>query len=332
VEVPVGATGNPVKAVVYKVRSFVNAESPVRAKDARTVCRIVQAGSEDPAYSGKNDNSAKNSAPKIENFPRAVGKKKKRHGLRTVLVLAAVAAIVYGGIAYKQYDDRQKELAAIAYAEESYLRARDEFAAGHYTKARKAFYEAWLKDIDDSYAWYYLSCGMEYASGNSYSSAKRDIQKAADLAETDEVKKLAESLLLKVKKQEELYEAELARQREEVKEKPVSSEPYVGMTLSPEKLEYRGTDKVNGMNVTKYRYIYGSKQYDVYLDKFNSVRKVVDVTPNYSGGTSQKKNSNKRSGSEYPASDYVHPDDFYYDYYDDFYDYEDAEDYWEEYG
>ena len=33
-----------------------------------------------------------------------------------------------------------------------------------------------------------------------------------------------------------------------------------------------------------------------------------------------------------PALDYYHPEDFYEDYYDDFWDYEDAEDYWEEYG
>ncbi len=33
----------------------------------------------------------------------------------------------------------------------------------------------------------------------------------------------------------------------------------------------------------------------------------------------------------YHASDYAHPDDFYYDYYDDFWDYEDAEEYWEQY-
>ena len=31
----------------------------------------------------------------------------------------------------------------------------------------------------------------------------------------------------------------------------------------------------------------------------------------------------------YDAKDYVHPDDFYYDYFDDFIDYEEAEEYWE---
>ena len=36
------------------------------------------------------------------------------------------------------------------------------------------------------------------------------------------------------------------------------------------------------------------------------------------------------SGDPYHADDYVHPDDFYYEYRDDFSDYEEAEEYWEE--
>ena len=48
------------------------------------------------------------------------------------------------------------------------------------------------------------------------------------------------------------------------------------------------------------------------------------------------KPAQSRSGTKekdpYDASDYSHADDFYYDHYDDFWDYEDAEDYWEEYG
>ena len=36
-----------------------------------------------------------------------------------------------------------------------------------------------------------------------------------------------------------------------------------------------------------------------------------------------------KKSDPFHASDYAHPDDFYYDYYDDFWDYEDAEDYWE---
>ena len=48
--------------------------------------------------------------------------------------------------------------------------------------------------------------------------------------------------------------------------------------------------------------------------------------------SSSGSSSKKKSSDPYGASDYAHPDDFYYDYYDDFWDYEDAEDYWEEYG
>ncbi len=36
------------------------------------------------------------------------------------------------------------------------------------------------------------------------------------------------------------------------------------------------------------------------------------------------------TGDPYHVEDYVHPDDFYYEYWDDFSDYEEAEEYWEE--
>ncbi len=350
VEVPIGATGNPVKAVVYKVRSFVNAESPVRVTEARTVYRIVQAGSEDPAYSGKSDEPVRKSAPKIETYPRAVGRKKKKHGIRTVLLVAAAAAIVYGGIAYKQFNDRQQELVAIAYAEESYLKAQKEFAAGNYTEARKAFYEAKKKSIGDSEAWYWLSSGLEDAEKKSYSSAKRDIQKAIDMAESDNLKKQAESLLLKVKRQEELYEAEqLKRQKEEEKEareRLAKSLPYVGMSEAdiantvlgaPSATVRHNYQVVNGDQVLANLYDYTRNGYVIFTarcvnGKVTQVWDDRDSPYKQSSGTGKKTDKEKKTGSQYPASDYYHPDDFYYDYYDDFYDYEDAEDYWEEYG
>jgi len=53
-----------------------------------------------------------------------------------------------------------------------------------------------------------------------------------------------------------------------------------------------------------------------------------------SSGSKKKTTTTKKAATKaydpYHAADYVHPDDFYYDYYDDFYDYEDAEDYWYE--
>ncbi len=62
------------------------------------------------------------------------------------------------------------------------------------------------------------------------------------------------------------------------------------------------------------------------------IKKVEEYLPaTYSKGTNsiKKDNKKKKSSDPYNASDYVHPDDFYYDYYDDFWDFEDAEDYWE---
>ncbi len=46
----------------------------------------------------------------------------------------------------------------------------------------------------------------------------------------------------------------------------------------------------------------------------------------YSGSGS----TNKKDDDPYNATDYAHPEDFYYDHYDDFFDYEDAEDYYNE--
>ncbi|MBR0414134.1 MAG: hypothetical protein IJI67_03575 [Clostridia bacterium] len=61
----------------------------------------------------------------------------------------------------------------------------------------------------------------------------------------------------------------------------------------------------------------------------------VPYSRDKSGGSSSSKKSTTKPATTkeydpYHAADYIHPDDFYYDYYDDFYDYEDAEDYWYE--
>lgn len=52
-------------------------------------------------------------------------------------------------------------------------------------------------------------------------------------------------------------------------------------------------------------------------------------TPKPTPRPTPKPSATPKKSDPYHASDYSHPDDFYYDYYDDFWDYEDAEDYWE---
>jgi hypothetical protein len=59
-------------------------------------------------------------------------------------------------------------------------------------------------------------------------------------------------------------------------------------------------------------------------------QKALDATPEPTPRPTTKPTAKPESSDPYHASDYSHPEDFYYDYYDDFWDYEDAEDYWEE--
>lgn len=98
-------------------------------------------------------------------------------------------------------------------------------------------------------------------------------------------------------------------------------------------------EMVSGEQVLANLYDYTKNGYVIFTARCVN-GKVTDVWDHrsspykQSSGTSSKndRGKEKKSDEKYPASDYVHPDDFYYDYYDDFYDYEDAEDYWEEYG
>ena len=56
------------------------------------------------------------------------------------------------------------------------------------------------------------------------------------------------------------------------------------------------------------------------------------TTPTPRPTVTPKRSSGKSNGDPYNAKDYSNPDFFYDDYYDDFSDYDEAEQYWEEYG
>lgn len=112
--------------------------------------------------------------------------------------------------------------------------------------------------------------------------------------------------------------------------------PSIGTKLSYDDGLYflGGGGKIGGVSTTKFRYYNGSEFFVVYLDSKYVVKKVEDYLPGSSskGKSSDKKDSSKKKSSDpYNASNYLHPDDFYYDYYDDFWDYEDAEEYWKKY-
>lgn len=76
--------------------------------------------------------------------------------------------------------------------------------------------------------------------------------------------------------------------------------------------------------------------YCLWMERYGGglpTEKAPDVTPRPTPRSTPrptpKPSTTPKKSDPYHASDYSHPDDFYYDYYDDFWDYEDAEDYWE---
>ena len=109
--------------------------------------------------------------------------------------------------------------------------------------------------------------------------------------------------------------------------------PRLGEKISyKEETYFLGGEEIGGVSTSKFRLTRGSKTYIVYVDKDYIVKRVEDYQSKASTGKSSSTSGKKKTGSSLPASDYVHPEDFYDMYEDDFWDYEDAEDYWEEYG
>ena len=121
---------------------------------------------------------------------------------------------------------------------------------------------------------------------------------------------------------------------------PVPTVPYVGMAVPyvPARWTWQGTDNLTvkdasgkGVRTIKYHYEDLPKQYTIWVSEASSTVVKVSVTDPTASAKRTGSTKKKSSSDPYHASDYAHPDDFYYDYYDDFWDYEDAEDYWEEY-
>lgn len=84
-----------------------------------------------------------------------------------------------------------------------------------------------------------------------------------------------------------------------------------------------------------------TKAYKRSLPSYSSYSSSTTYKPSYTPQPSSRpsatpklstRSTKKSSSSGLNASDYYHPDDFYYDYYDDFYDYEEAEDYYSSHG
>ena len=267
-----------------------------------------------------------------------------------VFVILIAIAVLTAGI--KEDNRRKEEAEALQRAEEMYQLGLEQFSDGKYSAASKSFGIAKEKNIGESQAYWYYSVGMDYAASNSYYSARDRIKSGSNCATTSETKQVGKKLLAQIEKDEQKYNEQLKKQREEEERQYLQSLakslPYVGMSEQyindtalgkPSSTVRHNREMINGQSLVANLYDYTRNGYVIFTARCinGEVYQVFDHRSDpykQSSGSSSSSSSKKSSSSTkksdlFHASDYAHPDDFYYDNYDDFWDYEDAEDYWE---
>ena len=199
-----------------------------------------------------------------------------------------------------------------------------------------AFTKAADRDIENAEQWALMSQSRSSISYKHYGLAESHLNRLLEMECSDDMKREAEELLAYSKARQ----AETEREEKRIRDSIYGKVPYVGMYVPyiPSNWEWQGTDNLtvkdwtgNRVRTTKYRYDDPPKIYIIWVDEDNEVVK-VSVTDPTAPSKKRKTSKPKTTNDPYGASDYAHPDDFYYDYPDDFWDYEDAEDYWAEYG
>ena len=261
----------------------------------------------------------------------------------TIFVLSCAFLLVYS----KVQEDRRKEAEAqaIRQAEEMYIQGLSQFSKENYEAAYKSFNIAKAKNIEESNAYYYYSVGMDYAASKNYDNAESSIRKGINAAISTKTMRLGKQLLNRVETEHTAYDKQ---QEKEYLQNLAKSLPYVGMSEKyinntalgrPSSTVRHNHEMVNGQSLLANLYDYTSNGYVIFTARcVNGV--VTDVfddrahpykpsSSSSSSSSSKKSSSSTKKSDPFHASDYAHPDDFYYDNYDDFWDYEDAEDYWE---
>ena len=118
------------------------------------------------------------------------------------------------------------------------------------------------------------------------------------------------------------------------------SEKYINDTVlgKPSSTVRHNREMINGQSLVANLYDYTRNGYVIFTARCinGEVYQVFDhrsdpykQSSGSSSSSSKKSSSSTKKSDPFHASDYAHPDGFYYDNYDDFWDYEDAEDYWE---
>ena len=271
---------------------------------------------------------------------------KDRLTMITIIGILAFS-LVFALICSKVYEERQKEAEALAVrqAEVMYAQGLNQFATGDYKAASQSFDAARQKNIEESKAYYLYSIGMDYAASKKYDSAESNIRSGTNAATSTKTKQLGKQLLTQVQKEHKAYDDQQEKQYLQGLSKSL---PYIGMSEKyidktalgkPSSTVRHNREMVNGQSLVANLYDYTRNGYVIYTARCVN-GEVTDIfdhrddpykqsSDSNSSSSSKKSSTSAKKSDPFHASDYVHPDDFYYDYYDDFWDYEDAEDYWE---
>ena len=271
---------------------------------------------------------------------------KDRLTMITIIGILAFS-LVFAFICSKVYEERQKEAEALAVhqAEVMYAQGLNQFASGDYKAASQSFDAARQKNIEESKSYYLYSIGMDNAASKKYDSAESNIRSGTNAAISTKTKQLGKQLLTQVQKEHKAYDEQQEKQYLQGLSKSL---PYVGMSEKyidktalgkPSSTVRHNREMVNGQSLVANLYDYTRNGYVIYTARCVN-GEVTDIfdhrddpykqsSGSNSSSSSKKSSSSAKKSDPFHASDYAHPDDFYYDYYDDFWDYEDAEDYWE---
>ena len=207
----------------------------------------------------------------------------------------------------------------------------------HYRQAANSFYHVAHENYKDSVALYSYCIAYNSATALSMNVAKSYLQDGVSAPQSESTREFGQEVQEYVEEQDKYYQQLKKEQELQFLRKLRSQTPYKGLDekyIGQTKLggwlsKTTQTERENGIIHTYniYTFDYSTNYY------FNATCEngfVVNYWHQKKPGA--KTSQSKRTNDPYHAKDYVHPDDFYYDYYDDFWDYEDAEDYWEEYG
>ena len=283
-------------------------------------------------------------SPGLKGYDRSSGSNDR---LTITIIAIFVLSIAFVLIFNKVQEDRRQEAEAqaVRQAEEMYIQGLSQFSKGDYKAAYRSFDVAREKNIEESKAYYYYSVGMDYAASKNYDNAESSIRRGTSAAISTKIEQLGKQLLRQVQTEHKVYDEQ---QEKEYLQSLAKSLPYVGMPEkyisktalgSPSSTVRHNREMVNGKSLVANLYDYTRNGYVIFTARcINGV--VTDVFDHWndpykqssgssSSSSSKKSSSSTKKSDPFHASDYAHPDDFYYDYYDDFWDYEDAEDYWE---